>query len=83
MDDMPWAIGLTDEEIQELRNKKYELSQYGKEKIRKLMTKLTYEEWKNSKYSIPDIVLETIEDEEEIEKLLQRHYEYYLNDKDT
>lgn len=38
-EDMPWVIGLTDEEVQELRNNKQELTQYGKEKIRKLMEK--------------------------------------------
>ena len=36
---MPWVIGLTDEEVQELRKNKQELTQYGKEKIRKLMNK--------------------------------------------
>ena len=36
-EDMPWVIGLTDEEVQELRSKKQELTQYGKEKIKKLM----------------------------------------------
>ena len=36
--DMPWVIGLTDEEVQELRKNKQELTQYGKEKLRKLMT---------------------------------------------
>jgi len=34
---MPWVIGLTDEEVQELRKNKQELTQYGKEKIRELM----------------------------------------------
>jgi hypothetical protein len=37
-EDMPWVIGLTDEEVQELRKNKQELTQYGKEKLRKLMT---------------------------------------------
>jgi hypothetical protein len=37
-EDMPWVIGLTDEEVQELRKNKQELTQYGKEKIRQLMT---------------------------------------------
>lgn len=37
-EDMPWVIGLTDEEVQELRKNKQELTQYGKEKIRELMT---------------------------------------------
>ena len=36
-EDMPWVIGLTDEEVQELRNNKQQLTQYGKEKIRELM----------------------------------------------
>ena len=36
-EDMPWVIGLTDEEVQELRKNKQELTQYGKEKIRQLM----------------------------------------------
>ena len=37
-EDMPWVIGLTDEEVQKLRTKKQELTEYGKQKIRKLMT---------------------------------------------
>jgi len=36
---MPWVIGLTDEEVQELRKNKQELTQYGKEKIRERMNK--------------------------------------------
>ena len=36
-EDMPWVIGLTDGEVQELRKNKQELTQYGKEKIRELM----------------------------------------------
>ena len=36
-EDMPWVLGLTDEEVQELRSKKQELTQYGKEKLRELM----------------------------------------------
>ena len=36
-EDMPWVIGLTDEEVQELRNKKHELTEYGKQKIKQLM----------------------------------------------
>ena len=44
-EDMPWVIGLTDEEVQELRKNKQELTEYGKEKIRKLMNKKpTHEE---------------------------------------
>jgi len=35
-DDMPW-VNLTQEEVEELRSKKQELTQYGKDKIRQLM----------------------------------------------
>ena len=35
-DDMPW-VNLTQEEVEELRNKKHELTEYGKDKIRELM----------------------------------------------
>ena len=34
---MPWVIGLSDEEVQELRKNKQELTEYGKEKIRERM----------------------------------------------
>jgi hypothetical protein len=37
-EDMPW-VNLTQEEVDELRKKKYELSEYGKEKIKGLMEK--------------------------------------------
>ena len=33
---MPW-VNLTQEEVEELRNKKHELTEYGKDKIRELM----------------------------------------------
>ena len=36
-EDMPWVLGLTDEEVQELRKNKQQLTEYGKEKLRKLM----------------------------------------------
>jgi cobalamin biosynthesis Mg chelatase CobN len=36
-EDMPW-VDLTPEEVQELRSKKQELTQYGRDKIRKLMS---------------------------------------------
>ena len=37
-DDMPW-VNLTQEEVEELRNKKYELTEYGKQKLRELIEK--------------------------------------------
>jgi len=39
-DDMPW-VNLTQEEIEQLRKQKQELTQYGKEKIRQLMNRST------------------------------------------
>jgi hypothetical protein len=43
-EDMPWVIGLTDEEVEKLRQSKKELTNYGKEKLRKLMTDPTLDE---------------------------------------
>jgi len=37
-DDMPW-VNLTQEEVEELRNKKHELTEYGREQLRKLLEK--------------------------------------------
>ena len=37
-DDMPW-VNLTQEEVEELRNKKYELTEYGKQRLRELLEK--------------------------------------------
>ena len=37
-DDMPW-VNLTQEEVEELRNKKHELTEYGKQRLRELMDK--------------------------------------------
>jgi len=35
-EDMPW-VNLTQEEVEELRNKKHELTEYGKQRLRELM----------------------------------------------
>jgi DNA-binding PadR family transcriptional regulator len=35
-EDLPW-VNLTQEEVNDLRNKKFELTQYGKQKLRKMM----------------------------------------------
>jgi len=37
-DDMPW-VNLTQEEVEELRNKKHELTEYGKQRLRELIEK--------------------------------------------
>jgi PP-loop superfamily ATP-utilizing enzyme len=39
--EMPW-VNLTQEEVEELRKQKHELTEYGKEKLRKLMNKEQY-----------------------------------------
>ena len=36
-EDMPW-VNLTQEEVDDLRTKKYELSEYGKQRLREMMT---------------------------------------------
>jgi len=36
-EDMPW-VNLTQEEVDELRNKKYELTDYGKQKLKQMMS---------------------------------------------
>jgi len=37
-EDMPW-VNLTQEEVEELRKQKYEITEYAKEKLKKLMNK--------------------------------------------
>ncbi len=61
--DMPW-VNLTQKEINELRNKKYELTEYAKEKLRKLM--MTHEE-----------MLEEAERREKSNRVLQRYNDFY------
>jgi hypothetical protein len=36
-DDMPW-VNLTQEEVEELRNKKHTLTEYGKQKLKEMLT---------------------------------------------
>lgn len=40
--DMPWVIGLTKKEVEELRKKKQELSEYGKQKVQEKMIAADY-----------------------------------------
>ena len=35
-EDMPW-VNLTQKEVEELRNKKHELTEYGKQRLKELM----------------------------------------------
>jgi len=59
-EEMPWVIGLTDEEVQELRNKKQELTEYGKQKIKQMMNQEPY----------PDAMFEEAERRELINEAL-------------
>ena len=61
-EDMPW-VNLTQEEVDELRNKKYELTEYGKQKLREMMT---HEE-----------MLEEAERRERSNSVLARYNNYY------
>ena len=36
-EDMPW-VNLTQEEVEELRNKKHELTEYGKQRLKEMLT---------------------------------------------
>ena len=65
-DDAPW-LNLSEKEIEELRKQKYELSQYGKQKIREIMNKEpTHEE-------MLEIAAEREAENKTLEKLAQEH----------
>jgi hypothetical protein len=66
-EDMPWVIGLTDEEVEELRQSKKELTNYGREKLRKLMNIESY----------PDDMFEIAERREKSNRVLQRYNDFY------
>jgi hypothetical protein len=59
-DDMPW-VNLTQEEVDQLRKQKHELTQYGKEKLRQLM---------NNQEPYPDEMFEEAERREKENKVL-------------
>jgi hypothetical protein len=61
-EDMPW-VNLTQEEVEELRNKKYDLTEYGKQRLREMMT---HEE-----------MLEESERRERSNSVLARYNNYY------
>jgi hypothetical protein len=66
-DDMPW-VNLTQEEVDELRTKKYELTEYGKHRIQQLM---------NNQEPYPDAMFEEAERREKSNRVLQRYNDYY------
>ena len=61
-DDAPW-LNLSQEEVEELRNKKHELTEYGKQKLKEM---LTHEE-----------MLEEAERRERSNRILQRYNDFY------
>jgi hypothetical protein len=64
--EMPW-VNLTQEEVNDLRNKKFELTQYGKEKFRKLM---------NDNPTIDEMIEEAAR-RERSNRILQRYNDFY------
>lgn len=79
-EDMPW-VNLTQQEVEELRNKKHELTEYGKQQLRKLMTepihaKVSDEDYQkvldlmNNQEPYPDAMFEEAERREAERKAL-------------
>ena len=72
-DDMPW-VNLTQEEIDELRAKKYELTEYGKQRIQQLM---------NNQEPYPDAMFEEAERREAERKALDAVEKLYKENGDA
>ena len=66
-EDMPW-VNLTQEEVEELRNKKHELTEYGKDKIREMM---------RNQEPYPDEMFDEAERREKSNRVLQRYNDFY------
>jgi hypothetical protein len=86
-DDMPW-VNLTQEEVEELRNKKHELTEYGKQKLRELMTeplqaKVSEEDYQkvldlmNNQEPYPDEMFDEAERREKSNRILQRYNDFH------
>ena len=80
--DMPW-VNLTQEEVEELRKQKHELTEYGKEKLRKLIYE---QDMKKMEDAAKNLVLQNLTHEEMFEeaerreksnRVLQRYNDYY------
>ena len=81
-EDMPW-VNLTQEEVDELRNKKYELTEYGKQRLKELIYKQDMHKMEDA---TKDLVLENLTHEEMIEeaerrersnRILERYNHFY------
>jgi hypothetical protein len=67
-EDMPW-VNLTQEEVEELRKSKKELTEYGKEKLRKLIYE---QDMKKMEEAAKDLVLNNLTLDEMIEEAARR-----------
>jgi len=70
-DDMPW-VNLTQEEVEELRNKKHELTEYGKQRLRELIYK---QDMKKMEDAAKNLVLENLTHEEMLDEAARREAE--------
>jgi len=81
-DDMPW-VNLTQEEVEELRNKKHELTEYGKDKIRELMKNqepypdAMFEEAERREAANRELAKEEWERKERSDTVLRRYNRFY------
>lgn len=69
-EDAPWLkhAGLSSQEVEELRNKKYTLTEYGREQLKRLM---------NNQEPYPDEMFDEAERREKSNRVLQRYNDYY------
>jgi hypothetical protein len=80
-DDMVW-VNLTQEEIEELRNKKHELTEYGKQRLKELAKEgiSKYNEalrLMRNQEPYPDEMFEEAERREKSNRVLQRYNDFY------
>jgi DNA-binding PadR family transcriptional regulator len=78
LEDAPW-LNLTKEEIEDLRKQKQELTEYGKEKIRKLMNKEPTHEEMLSIAERRELINEALEELNAIVLGGQNTREFYLS----
>ena len=81
-EDMPW-VNLTQEEVEELRNKKHELTEYGKDKIREMMRNQEpypdemFEEAERREVANRELAKEEWERKERSDTVLRRYNHFY------
>jgi hypothetical protein len=81
-DDMPW-VNLTQKEVEELRNKKHELTEYGKDKIREMMRNqepypdAMFEEAERREAANRELAKQEWERKERSDTVLRRYNHFY------